>query len=93
MKVIVIFHAKHLSGTMLRHRVCRPFAPNGASSVFADSENLAEGAIHLPRGNKIKGGAPARASALVGERLSVVDVGDNAEIADFALVGQKDAPP
>ena len=47
----------------------------------------------MPRGNKIKGGAPARASALVGERLSVVNVGDNAEIADFALVGQKNTPP
>ena len=47
----------------------------------------------MPRGNKIKGGAPARASALVGERLSVVNVGDNAEIADLALVGQKNTPP
>ena len=60
-KVIVIFHAEHLSGTMLRHRVCRPFAPNGASSVFADSENLAEGAIHLPRGSERTGPPPGGA--------------------------------
>ena len=63
------------------------------TSVFARGENLAEGAIHLPRGNKIKGGAPARASALVGERLSVVDVGDDGKISDFRLVGQKNTPP
>ena len=47
----------------------------------------------MPRGNKIKGGAPARASALVGERLSVVDVGDDGKISDFRLVGQKNTPP
>ena len=47
----------------------------------------------MPRGNKIKGGAPARASALVGERLSVVNVGDDGKISDFRLVGQKNTPP
>ena len=59
----------------------------GAYKRFRQRRKPCEGAIHLPRGNKIKGGAPARASALVGERLPW-SMWAMIKISDF-LVGQK----
>ena len=81
-----------ISDVLFVHSCCSCFlsarrrrAPNGASKRFALEQNLAAGRIHFARGCSIKR-VPARASALVGKRLAVVDVRDDGEIADVLFV-------
>ena len=58
--------------------------PSGTFKRFAQ-QNLAAGRIHFARGCSIKR-VPARASALVGKRLAVVDVRDDGKISDVLFV-------
>ena len=81
-----------ISDVLFVHSCCscllsarRRRAPNGASRRFALGQNLAAGRIHFARGCSIKR-VPARASALVGKRLAVVDVRDDGKISDVLFV-------
>ena len=65
---------------------------HSASKRFA-RQNLAAGGIHFRRGCEIKIGIPGLPSGKQGKGFTVVDVGDDGEIADMGLVEHIKKPP